>query len=979
MFFCINIITAQTITSAASGDWNSTSTWAGGVVPVSTNNVVIGNHTVTVTDNRTCANLTTNPGTAAGSAKLIINNGFKLTITGTFSVLATNIKNDTYISGAGSIQAVTLNIGQTNFNPTAPGVTDTTLYIDQLTELKITGNIAISSRIDINAPTKTNAGRLRHRSGTIDLMGTLTASVTRGTNIQQSTGLSNLGYRTDNDNQGDSKIILRNTNPTIPASGDSTSNFTGGSIEFNSTSTTPYTLPSLSYKNLILNSNRTFITNNALTKIIENGKLFLLNGTLSTTNASTALGLDNNVEIIRTNGIIQNDISRLRLNGTQHQYNVTYNQHTNTITSSRELFSVVNSTPRKPSTVIVNTSNGVIFSDNVEVDIVNIIVPSAATAINSTFKAKDFKINAPNTIVLNQSGSLEVDNLEINATTTFNGSGSIKTSNTLKVTNGFALTLADNMLTLLSKSENTARVAPLLNGETISGIVNVQRYLPNNRRQWRLLTAPVKGANNNSVYFNWQLNGVSNYVDGTDIWGPVGTLAFNVNDQTISNVGNGLVNITDSSYNLRKWDNTTGAFSNVTNTIDEPLFNADKNFGFLSFFTHPFLQSSPGDGSYFGSQSSLNLSARGSLITGNVSYPDITNTKYYMIGNPYASPLNFASMLADSANQGVKKIWIIDPTVGPFGGYVTYDAVAGVYNNSGSSFNGSTELQSGQAFFVLAAGYGQLFTTSLIIKESHKSSNNTNTTLNRVNENQVTNSSSLFRVLLEKENGTSYSNMDGCVAVFYDSGSNSIDGFDGYKLSNPSENIALHTSSTSLSIEHRATVQVGDFLTVRLSNTSVGINYKLKLYTENFSFTGTAILQDLFLGTSTPISLDGSVFEYLYQVTTNSASTGNRFKIVFQAAPLGTNQFVTTNLNLYPNPANNQDVINVVLNSASSDALFNYKIYNTLGELVQSNDIIITNASGTIKLSSKLNSGIYFVQLKNNSTNDLFTKSIIIK
>jgi hypothetical protein len=151
------------------------------------------------------------------------------------------------------------------------------------------------------------------------------------------------------------------------------------------------------------------------------------------------------------------------------------------------------------------------------------------------------------------------------------------------------------------------------------------------------------------------------------------------------------------------------------------------------------------------------------------------------------------------------------------------------------------------------------------------------------------------------------------------------------------------------------------------------------LYTENFSFTGTAILQDLFLGTSTPISLDGSVFEYLYQVTTNSASTGNRFKIVFQAAPLGTNQFVTTNLNLYPNPANNQDVINVVLNSASSDALFNYKIYNTLGELVQSNDIIITNASGTIKLSSKLNSGIYFVQLKNNSTNDLFTKSIIIK
>ena len=979
MVLCsINSTFAAAKTAVASGNWNAGSTWDGGTVPADTDTVTIGNFTVTVTANAFCATLTTNPG-AAGATNLVINSGIKLTISGIFNVQASDATNDTYVSGTGSIQAGTLNIGQVAFNPTTSGITNTTLYVDQLTEFKITGNMVISSRIDIVAPTKINAGRLRHRSGVIDLRGTMTAPYTRGSNTTQSTGLSDLGYRTDNTNQGDSKIIFRNNNPTIPASGDSTSNLTGGTVEFNMTTGT-YTLPGLSYKILILNSSgRSFSSTNATTKIIDNGKLYLLNGTLSSTSAFLTLGLDNNVEIVRTNGAINNNTtSRLRLISSGNQYNVTYTENASAITSGRELFCVYNSAPVNPSTVTVSTTNGVLFNDAVQVTTMNISTASTATAIGGDLQVSNFTVNASNTIAL--SGSLEVDNLAINANSSFTGSGSIKTSNVLSVTNGATLTLVDNMLTLLSNSTNTARVAPLLNNETITGTVNVQRYLPNNKRQWRLLTAPVTGATDNSVYYNWQLNGVSTYVGGTDIWGPDGSLVFEPNDQSISNAGNGLVLITDSLYNLRKWDNTSGAFSNVTNTIDEPLFDTTKNFGFLSFFTHPFLQATPGDGTYNGTFSALNLSVRGSLITGDVTYNNITNTKYYMIGNPYASALNFGTMLADAANQGVKKIWVIDPTVGQFGSYVTYDAVAGVYNNSGSSFNGSTVLQSGQAFFVLAAGYGKLYTTSLIIKESHKSTVTTNATFNKVAQGKVVSNKSLFRVLLEKENSGNFFNLDGAVAVFYDGGSNAVEGNDAYKLNNPNENISLYTATTSLSIEHRATVQDNDFLTIRVSQAVVGTNYKLKLFTENFNYQGIASLEDSFLGTSTPIALDGSMFEYVYQVTADAKSINNRFKVIFkQQGTLANPIFKDLTFNVYPNPLSNTDSIKVQISTNGVSDSFDYKISSLQGQEVAQGKLNFNNSVGTVALDGRLSAGVYILQVRNTETNEKISKKIIIK
>lgn len=968
LFFSLNKTVAATITSAASGNWNSGSTWVGGQVPLSTDDVIITNYVVTVTSNQTCNSLTTNPGIGGiGSAGLVVNGGFKLTVTAAINVLATQLNNETYFSGSGLMQAVTLNVGQTNFIPTAEGLVETTLFVDDLTEFKITGNISISTRIHTVEPIKTNAARLRHRSGTIDLNGSILAVNTRiSDNFAQNTIYGDLGFRTDNVGQGISKIIFRAATSLTTGTGNSTSNFTGATVEFLNEATTNYNLPALPFFELILNSPRNFTSTNANTQILAGGKLVLSRGVLTSNNTTgtTALMLNNNVEIIRSGGSINSTqpitggfLTRLRAAQPTNLFTVTYKQHASKIPAGRELFVVNGSSVINPSVVNIQSSNGVLFGEDFSTGQINVSATSS-NSVNSTVEVKEFKAES---------------------TCSMDGAGKINVSKVLNVTNGSTFNVQDNMLTLLSGLAGTARVAPLLQNEIVNGIVNVQRYYENNKRQWRLLTSPVKGSSNNSVFYNWQLNGVADFSNGVDIWGPNGSMTFDPNDLSVTDQGNGLVQIFDSNHNLRKWNNLSGNFSNVTQTLDEPLFNSDINHGFLGFFTHPFLRATIGDGFYDANWSSLNLSAAGSLITGNVLYNDIVNTKYYMIGNPYASPINFGTMLADSDNQGVKKIWVIDPTVGQFGSYVTYDAVAGVYNNSGSSFNGSTVLQSGQAFFVLAAGTGSLITTSLTIKESHKSTASTNATLNRSVNTKTAISSALFRILLEKDNGAGYTNMDGCVAVFYEGGSNAIDGNDGYKLSNPGENISLFNTS-NFSIEHRAPIQDADFLTLRVTQAIVGANYKLKLFTENFTFAGTAYLEDSFLGTSTPIALNGSVFEYVYQVTSSSASSGNRFKIVFkQNETLSVDSVDSSNFSIYPNPLSSNESINLQFNSKQIGNSFSYQISSILGQQVAHGDFVVSSGSTRIPLDDLLSTGIYIFQVRNRETNEQFSKKLIIK
>ena len=110
------------ITSAASGNWSAPSTWTGGVVPISTDNVTIANgHTVTIDiPTAVCNNLTVGQGTsgilrysALAPAGLIAFNNVTVASGGIFDVAPSNIQTHTLAIGGtpttGSSGSLTVN------------------------------------------------------------------------------------------------------------------------------------------------------------------------------------------------------------------------------------------------------------------------------------------------------------------------------------------------------------------------------------------------------------------------------------------------------------------------------------------------------------------------------------------------------------------------------------------------------------------------------------------------------------------------------------------------------------------------------------------------------------------------------------------------------------------------------------------------------------------------------------------------------
>lgn len=228
---------------------------------------------------------------------------------------------------------------------------------------------------------------------------------------------------------------------------------------------------------------------------------------------------------------------------------------------------------------------------------------------------------------------------------------------------------------LQSTTEGTARVGNTGNtsnttGWTLNGQLRAERFVPA-KRAWRLLTAPLKGNANNSIYANWQ--GTTN--EGLLLWHPQGGGDTGLAVGPQSNI----------------WSYSGTGWASVTNTNTANLYDGSTNNAYLVFAT-----------GFFGSQNissgadATTIRAKGALITGDKDYSLVAN-QFKLIGNPYASPINTEVMVSDLANSG-SKIWLLDPTNG-LGAYVTYDGT----NWSVPTPSGNDKyIQSGQAFLLEA-------------------------------------------------------------------------------------------------------------------------------------------------------------------------------------------------------------------------------------------------------------------------------------
>jgi len=339
-------------------------------------------------------------------------------------------------------------------------------------------------------------------------------------------------------------------------------------------------------------------------------------------------------------------------------------------------------------------------------------------------------------------------------------SGTFSVASTGILTMGAGTTLATGgFLTLKSDASGAAGVAVVPPATSITGNVNVQRFITGGtgKRGYRLLSSPVNAGGGNSAFYSINYIANSSYITGT-------TPSAGGIDQA----GNPTLylfreNLTPSqtsftSGNFRGVGNMgTGGTTNITYSIDNDGtgFNIPVGNGFLFFFrgdrsVAPIATETVT--SYV--PTNTTSSAVGTLNTGsitvkdwftpgssNLSFTTVATPSpgngairgYNLVGNPYPATINWEKYNRNStvANSSIYGSNSLPSTIYQFNStskqYATYtqnsslqDTTTTVYTGALNSSDGvvSNMIASGQGFFVLANAANQ----SLTFHESAKTS-----------------------------------------------------------------------------------------------------------------------------------------------------------------------------------------------------------------------------------------------------------------
>lgn len=460
--------------------------------------------------------------------------------------------------------------------------------------------------------------------------------------------------------------------------------------------------------------------------------------------------------------------------------------------------------------------------------------------------------------------------------------GPLNVRSVLTVTSG-RLT-CDSNLYLKSDAELTARVAPLVGTAQIHGIAHVERYVPA-RRAWRLMTAPHTGTA--TVFETWQNRGVLTPGWGTLVTGPSPT----------GPGGNGLDVSPMNNVSLRRWNASTQAFSNITNThvpVSAGSAGSGDNTGYFIFVRG---DRNP-DNVFVPNTNITTLRTTGRLQTGNQSFTCANRRgQFTLIGNPYASPVDMNQVARTNL---LKRIYVWDPRVNQVGAYVMLDDLDndGVWTKSLLASQQTEHIQSTQAFFVETQNDA---TASIRFQENFKSTLNNNEAFRPAGISSSSASQqdaqtgdagesnvpasltpALYTTLYLTDAQGTRELADGNVAEFHAMFADSVNLEDAVKLTNQNETLGLFRNGVSLTAERRQPLQVTDTLFFRLSSTSVR-TYQLEFNPFNMPAGPLqGILVDRFLQTQTLISLQVPT-RVDFQVTDQAASAASdRFFLIFR-------------------------------------------------------------------------------------------------
>lgn len=530
-------------------------------------------------------------------------------------------------------------------------------------------------------------------------------------------------------------------------------------------------------------------------------------------------------------------------------------------------------------------------------------------------------------------------------------------SGTVTVGSGASLATG-GFLTLKSDALGTASVGN--SAGTITGNVTVERFIPFGKRAFRFLTPSV--TTTSSIYTNWQIGGATTAGIGTHITGS-------------TTVADGFDVTTSGNPSMFTYENNVAS---GTGWLAIPNTNATALTAGMGYRT--LVRGDRNVNISVASTDDMNvattLSATGTLKVGNVDFdgtttPALNSTAnpttngYSLIGNPYASPVDW-ELVTKSNVEDSYYAW--DPNMGTTaerGRYVAYSASTHQATNSGTGNSSVNQfIQPGQAFFVKTIAASP----SLTFKEADKASTFTNVF-------RTIGNSSLSVSVYNPSEVAFASPIDATIAVFATDFDASVGYGDVEKLYSSGEHLAWSRGTKLLAMDATTPVVASDELLLKTMQFSANKSYTFKVNTTNFDSSLTGYLVDQYLNSQTQLDFSTSNF-ITFATTTDAASYGaDRFKVVFNFSALNNEEWNTKSLRIYPNPVvDNQFTIAV---STSITDKVTICIYNMIGQSVYRESATAINNSIVVHPSAILKAGVYMVEMTNNGKTS--TQKIIIK
>jgi hypothetical protein len=632
---------------------------------------------------------------------------------------------------------------------------------------------------------------------------------------------------------------------------------------------------------------------------------------------------------------------------------------------------------------------------------INGAITGTGTISGSSTSSLSFGTSAAGTVYFT-SGSNTLQNLTLSDGANISIGSPLNIASTGVVTVGSitgAILASGGNLTLISDNSGSARIAavPVSGGisqSTISGIVNVECYIhssnsaiPGAHRAWRLLTAPITNSGvtpATTINSSWQNENIYSPGIGTMITAPP-----NIANPPINGLDYGI----NGNYSAYTWDVPSQSLVAVTNTLLANISGANgsaDNIGYFIFIRgdrDPNTVTVPS----FATYNNTTLSSSGALQLGDqtFSYTSPSVNGLALIGNPYASPVDFSILAGDNVTNITSYLsnlnnrfylWDADLSGSSGqGGYICMDGTANDFNyvNNITSTDISTDpniqIQSGQAIFVQSTTSGP---ASITFKENAKSATN-NFIYRPESGGFSTTTGESFQAtlsLLNADNSTTLT--DGIVAQFKNGYSDNIDYLDALKFRNIDEMFSLARHGKQLCIERRPEIGSADTLFLNLQQMSQR-NYQFKLSTAIANHPGLgARLEDSYTGITTPLNMLGSnTVNFTVDANAGSQDT-SRFKVVFGALnipPIYTNidaMRESNTIDVKWSLSNDSSMTDYVL-QRSTDSV-NYTTVDSIGAAHT------TGAYNWVDTNIVANTNYYYRVLTTNVLNEESYSSVVV-